>query len=246
MQAYDTTSIDYNPLSDLFNNGGGQFNGDNLGSGGGGFGGGGGGYTGGGNGAYTPTPTPAGNDIKLVLTNISEFKYEMTFDIQNNVYQEDASVNIDSNTINDSLIIKPIVNDNFKTKNYFQLNKAVISKQIDVIDIVQQITPVININPFSTMFGGMGGNSGASGLFNNNSFNFWKVPDTIKTVTVTKKQTKQISGIKLVEFNNDDIATSVIDYEFPLTHTLTFDIERVKESMAVTNTITQAIQFISN
>jgi hypothetical protein len=248
MQAYDTTSIDYNPLGDLFNNGGGYNNGlgENGFNGAGGYTGGGGGYTGGGNGAYTPTPTPVGNDIKLVLTNISEFKYEMTFDIQNNVYQEDASVNIDSNKINDSLIIKPIVNDKFKTTNYFELQKALISKQIDVIDVVQQITPVININPFSSIFGGMSGNTGVSGLFGNSSFNFWKTPETKKTLTVTKKQTKQISGVRLVEFTNSEVIKSVTDYEFPLTKTLNFDIERVKKPVAVTNTITQAIQFISN
>ena len=63
MQAYDTTSIDYTPLNELFVNGGGQFNDTNLGSGGGG------GFTGGGGGGnQIPIPTtPPGNDIKLVL-----------------------------------------------------------------------------------------------------------------------------------------------------------------------------------
>jgi hypothetical protein len=236
----------YDPMRDFLNDG----NNTTLRGGDGGYYGGGGGfnggYTGGGNGAYTPTPTPPGNDIKLTLANISNYQNEMTFDIQNNVYQEGAAVNIDSNKINDSLIIKPIVNDKFKTTNYFELQKALISKQIDVIDVVQQITPVININPFSSIFGGMSGNTGVSGLFGNSSFNFWKTPETKKTLTVTKKQTKQISGVRLVEFTNSEVIKSVTDYEFPLTQTLNFDIERVKTPMAVTNTITQAIQFVSN
>ena len=92
----------------------------------------------------------------------------------------------------------------------------------------------------------MSGNTGVSGLFGNSSFNFWKTPETKKTLTVTKKQTKQISGVRLVEFTNSEVIKSVTDYEFPLTKTLNFDIERVKTPMAVTNTITQAIQFVSN
>jgi hypothetical protein len=233
----------YDPMRDFLNDG----NNTTLRGGDGGYyGGGAGGGFGGDVGMPTPVPTPPGNDIKLVLTNISNYQNEMTFDIQNNVYQEGAAVNIDSNKINDSLIIKPIVNDKFKTTNYFELQKALISKQIDVIDVVQQITPVININPFSSIFGGMSGNTGVSGLFGNSSFNFWKTPETKKTLTVTKKQTKQISGVRLVEFTNSEVIKSVTDYEFPLTKTLNFDIERVKTPMAVTNTITQAIQFISN
>ena len=107
----------YDPMRDFLNDG----NNTTLRGGDGGYyGGGAGGGFGGDVGMPTPVPTPPGNDIKLVLTNISNYQNEMTFDIQNNVYQEGAAVNIDSNKINDSLIIKPIVNDKFKTTNYFE------------------------------------------------------------------------------------------------------------------------------
>jgi hypothetical protein len=161
MQAYDTTSIDYTPLNELFVNGGGQFNDTNLGSGGGG------GFTGGGGGGnQIPIPTtPPGNDIKLVLNNISEFKNQIIFNVQNNVYQEGSTLLIDSNTINDTLFIKPIINDSFKSKNYFELIKTTIPESIVTQDFLPEPTEsVFNFNFGSSMFGGMGGNTGFSGL----------------------------------------------------------------------------------
>jgi hypothetical protein len=240
MQAYDTTSIDYTPLNELFVNGGGQFNDTNLGSGGGG------GFTGGGGGGnQIPIPTtPPGNDIKLVLNNISEFKNQIIFNVQNNVYQEGSTLLIDSNTINDTLFIKPIINDSFKSKNYFELIKTTIPESIVTQDFLPEPTEsVFNFNFGSSMFGGMGGNTGFSGLAGTTMGYLGNTPIGR---FVEKIQTIQVPGVLVQELDGDGNVKGGEFLKFPLTHTLTFDIEHVKESMAVTNTITQAIQFISN
>ena len=83
--------------------------------------------SGGAPGGYTPPTNPPkvkGNDIRITFTNSSIFKNQMTFDVQGQTYQERNSVSIDSNTINDSLLIKPIINDSYISKNYFEFIKT--------------------------------------------------------------------------------------------------------------------------
>jgi len=84
--------------------------------------------SGGAPGGYTPPTNPPkvkGNDIRITFTNSSIFKNQMTFDVQGQTYQETNSVSIDSNTINDSLLIKPTINDGYISKNYFEFKKTV-------------------------------------------------------------------------------------------------------------------------
>ena len=92
--------IDFNPLNDLINSGGGGSN----------------------NGGSTISKIP-GNNIRLTFSNVSQYKNQMTFNIQGQNYNEGFTLSIDSNTINDSLTIKPIVNDGFSIKNYFSIEK---------------------------------------------------------------------------------------------------------------------------
>jgi hypothetical protein len=80
--------------------------------------------TSGNSGGYTPAVKSPGNDLKIFLTNTSQYKGQMTFNVQNQNYNEGTSIAIDSNTINDSLLIKPIVNDGYTLKNYFQFVKG--------------------------------------------------------------------------------------------------------------------------
>lgn len=241
MQAYDTTSIDYTPLNELFVNGGGQFNDSDLGRGGSG------GTTGGGGGNQIPVPTtPPGNDIKLVLNNISEFKNQITFNVQNNVYQEGSTLLIDSNTINDTLFIKPIINDSFKSKNYFELIKTTIPESIITQDFLPEFTEsVFNFNFASSIAGGMGGNTGFSGL---NGINMGYLGNPSGGRFVERKQTIQVPGVLIQQLDGDGNVKGGEFLKFPLTHTLNFDLEKItiKKDEVVTNTITQTIQFISN
>ena len=71
------------------------------------------------------TPNVIGNDIRITFTNSTNFKNQMTFNVQGQTYQETNSVSIDSNTINDSLLIKPTINDGYVSKNYFEFKKTV-------------------------------------------------------------------------------------------------------------------------
>ncbi len=226
----------YNPMGELLNDG-------SL-SGGGAFGG--GGNSGGGFGGDVGMPVPVpksttGSDIKLNLSNISEFKNQITFNIQNNVYQEGATVLIDSNTINDTLLIKPIVNDNFKSKNYSALVKTVIPKYIRTSEWVTDYGGNFGFNAGSSMFGGMGGNSGFGGM---GYYDGWN-GGGINTRLVEKTESVNIPGIKIQQFNGDNVYQGSTDYELPLTTDLQFDLDKVAVKV-VTNTITQAIQFISN
>ena len=241
MQAYDTTSIDYTPLNELFVNGGGQFNDSDLGRGGSG------GTTGGGGGNQIPVPTtPPGNDIKLVLNNISEFKNQITFNVQNNVYQEGSTLLIDSNTINDTLFIKPIINDSFKSKNYFELIKTTIPESIITQDFLPEFTEsVFNFNFASSIAGGMGGNTGFSGL---NGINMGYLGNPSGGRFVERIQTIQVPGVLIQQLDGGGNVKGGEFLKFPLTHTLNFDLEKItiKKDEVVTNTITQTIQFISN
>jgi len=194
MIAYDTTSIDFNPLFDLTNTDGGM-NGT-----GGGFGGGGGGGT------YIP-PTPPGNDIRLTFTNLSQYKNQMTFNVQGQIYQETNSAVIDSNTINDILIIKPIVNDEYTLKNYFELRKKLITKKIITNDWVVDYNN-FGIDPASSLYGY--GNSGLGNL----PIGRW----------VEKIETTQISGIVLNNYNSNNELQGTQEYELPINIDLGFDI----------------------
>jgi len=217
----------------------------------GGYLGGGGGYSGGGgfgggeSGFPTPVPTtPPGNDIKLFLNNISEFKNQVTFDVQNNVYQEGGTLLVDSNKINDRLFIKPIVNDKFKIKNYFEVIKTTIPESIITTEWVSEYTEsAFNFDFASSMMGGMGGNTGYSGL----GYNLGYLGNPTGGRWINKTQTVQSSGVLIQELNIDGTIKGKDFLKLPLTHTLNFDIEQVKKAAAViTNTVTQAIQFTSN
>jgi len=112
----------YNPLDDL--NGGG---GGNTGGGGGD-----GGMSRGGGKIENPI-------IKIFLKNISTFKNKMTFNVQGQNYDETSTIVIDANTINDTLIIKPIVNDEFTLKNWFEIEKVVVSNAILINGVYETI-----------------------------------------------------------------------------------------------------------
>jgi len=71
------------------------------------------------------SPKVRGNDIRITFKNSTNFKNQMTFDVQGQTYQETNSVSIDSNTINDSLLIKPTINDGYISKNYFEFKKTI-------------------------------------------------------------------------------------------------------------------------
>lgn len=102
-----------------------------------------------------PIPTtPIGNDIKISLTNLFEIKNQMTFNVQGQTFQEGSSVALDSNTINDELIIKPIVNDSYRSKNYYGIKKTLTAKEIVVTDggVGKDSGGVGNINRTETIY----------------------------------------------------------------------------------------------
>lgn len=227
MRAYDTTSIDYNPLGEL--TGGGINNNFDGGLGaGGGLGGPNGGPIGG---EYTPTiPTSrAGNDISLVLNNISEFKNQISFNVQNNVYQEDSKVLIDSNTINDTLLIKSIVNDNFKPKNYFGLVKTLIPNIIVTRDWIYEYDNFT----FDTQSFTYGTNNYSMG---NPTGGHW----TEKTESV------QTPGISIQQFDSNDILQSSQNYALPLTTNLGFDLENISVPIVRTQKRIQNVYVVTN
>ena len=247
MQAYDTTSIDYNPLGDLFNNGNDGYNyarggnGFNLGGMGGYLGGGGGLYNGG-NGAYTPAPTPPGNDIKITLVNNSNFNNQMSFNIQNLVYNEGNQVVIDSKTINNELIIKPTLNDGFTIKNYYGLKTAMIDTSIQVIDLVEK-TPVITNTGFS-FFGlpNISSNFNLGGIFGS-AFNLLGLNKN-ETTTVTKTQIVKKPGITLTTYDVNGGVQGTTNYTLPQTLDLGFDISANK-SIKTTKRI-QSVFLVTN
>jgi hypothetical protein len=98
------------------------------------------------------SPTLENNtDIKLFFTNISSFKNKMTFNIQNSLYFEGSSALLNYNTINDVLILQPIVEDGFKSTNYWKLEKALINKDIEINGIIETIkVSGLIVSEFST------------------------------------------------------------------------------------------------
>jgi hypothetical protein len=237
--AYDTTSIDYNPLNNLFNNDG---TGGGMNGSGGGYNGYGGGYGGGGNGAYTPTPTSPGNDIKVTLVNSSNFNNQMTFNVQNLVYNEGSQVLIDSNTINNELIIKPTLNDGFTIKNYYGLKKGMIDTSIQVIDVVPK-PPVVANTGFS-FFGlpNISSNFNLGGIFGS-AFNLLGLNKN-ETTTITKTQIVKKSGITLTTYDVNGGVQGTKDYILPQTIELAFDISANK-SIKTTKRI-QSVFLVTN
>ena len=135
---------------------------------------------GGGNVETTPPQTIPGNDIRFTFSNLSQYKNQMTFNVQGQSYQETNSVSIDSNTINDTLIIKPSVNDNYTLKNYFELRKKLVTKEIITREWVLDFT----IDAASSLYGygnGLGSQLGGH----------WE----------EKVQTTQITGIVINNYN---------------------------------------------
>jgi hypothetical protein len=240
MLAYDTTSIDFNPLNNL-SNGDGYNNGlgENGFSGAGGYMGGGGGFIGD-VGMPTPVPTSPGNDIKVTLTNISKFNNQMSFNVQNNVYSEGSQVLINSNTINDELYIKPSINDSFKLKNYYGLKKGMINTSINVIDVVAKppvvtrknifginISSNINLKPFGSAFNFLGLNKN-------------------ETTTVTKKQIVKKPGIILTTYNENGSVQSTKDYTLPQTIELGFDLDAIDKPIIATYKRIQNVLVVTN
>jgi len=226
MIAYDINSIDYNPLSDL--TGGGMNNNFDGGLSNGNTGGGMGGSNGGG---YTPIiPSSSyGNDISLVLNNVSEFKNQISFNVQNNVYQENSKVLIDSNTINDSLLIKPIVNDSFKTKNYFELVKTLITNNIVTIDLVYDY----NTFTFDTQ----------SFVYGTNNY---AIGNPIGSHRVEKTESVNVPGILIKEFDSNNSLQGSKKYPLPLTTNLDFDLENISVPIVRTQKRIQNVYVVTN
>jgi hypothetical protein len=195
----------YNPLDSLLDEGSGGGGGSTGG------GGGGGGSTGGG--TVIP-PTPPGNNIKLTLKNISKHPNQMRFDVQNSTYNENTQVDIDSNTINDSLVIKPIVSDTFIPQNYYQLNKTLVSKIIITNDWVVDYNN-FGIDPASSLYG-----FGTSGLgsLGNLPIGRW----------VEKSETVQVPGITIGEYNSNNTLQGSVEYQLPIDTNLEFDLVQIE------------------
>ena len=192
-----------NPIESLLNNDGAGF-GDSYGGDGTGFGGGSGG--GGGTGGSDIPPTPPGNNIKLKLNNISKHPNQIRFEIQGNTYNENTEVLIDSNTINDSLVIKPIISDLFISQNYYQLTKTLVDKIIITNDWVVDYNN-FGIDPASSLYGY--GNSGLGNL----PIGRW----------VEKTENVKVPGITIDEYNANGILASE-EYELPIDTNLDFDL----------------------
>ena len=195
----------YNALDYLLNPDGGDgtgfgdsYGGDGTGFGGGGNTGGGGGSTGGG-GTNIP-PSPPGNDIKLRLNNISIHPNQMRFNVQGNTYNESTEILIDSNTISDSLVIKPIVSDLFIPQNYYQLNKTLVNKVI----ITRELELDLRIDAASSLYG-YGDTNQIGGRW------------------VEKSQSVQVTGITIDEYNGNGILGSQ-EYELPINTNLDFNL----------------------
>ena len=189
----------YNPLDYLLNPDDGNGGGSGLGGPSGGAGG----------STYIP-PTPSGNDIKLRLNNISKHPNQMRFNVQNNTYNESTEILIDSNTINDSLVIKPIVSDVFIPQNYYQLNKTLVNKVIITNDWVVDYNN-FGIDPASSLYGY--GNSGLGNL----PIGRW----------VEKSESVQVTGITIDEYNGNGILGSK-EYELPIDTNLDFELDAVQ------------------
>jgi hypothetical protein len=201
---------------------------------------------GGGGGSSAPTVSTAPTfDIKLTLKNGTSVPNVFTFDVQNRTYNENAVVELNSNTLNDVLRITPTPRDNFEAINRFEIVKKVIEKQVVVNDVVFDYSPSFNFDPASSILGGMGGNSGFSGLgFANNV--------ELRNIDYTKRkelsQTIRVNGVSVNEYDNNNLLLNSTDYEFAANIVLDFKgkTKTVVTKSVQTYTRTQTIQFSSN
>lgn len=202
--------------------------------------------SGGGGSNSTPTVSTAPTfDVKLTLKNATPVPNVFTFDIQNKTYNENAVVELNSNTINDVLKINPTPRDNFQPTNRFEIVRKTIEKTVLVDDIVIDFSNTFNFDPASSILGGMGGNTGFSGL------GFLNKP-LLSNVDYTKrKQTSQTittNGISVIEYDNNGLVLNSTDYELAANIVLDFKgtNKTVSTKTIQTYTRTQSIQFVSN
>ena len=184
-------------------------------------------------------------DIKLTLRNSTQVPNVFTFNIQNRTYNENSLVELNSNTINDVLQINPTPRDNFQPTNRFEIVKKVIDKNILVSDVILETPSTFNFDPASSIFGGMGGNTGFSGL----GFLNTPLPSNIDyTRRKEVSQTIKVNGISVNEYDNNNLLLNSTDYELSANIVLDFKGENNKVANKVTKTYsrTQSIQFVSN
>lgn len=201
---------------------------------------------GGGGGSSAPTVSTAPIfDIKLTLKNGTNVPNVFTFNFQNKQYNENAIVELNSNTLNDVLRINPTPRDNFESTNRFEIVKKLIEKKVLVKDVVLDYSPTFNFDPASSIFGGMGGNSGFSGLgFVNNLI----PPKVDYTNRKEISQVIKVNGVSVNEYDTNNILLSSTDYELAANIVLDF---KGKQKTVVTKSVqtytrTQSIQFSSN
>ena len=182
------------------------------------------GLGGGGNGAYTPTVSTSPTfDVKLTLRNATTIPNVFTFDVQNKTYNENATIELNSNTLNDVLKINPTARDNFEPTNRFEIVKKLIEKKILVNDIVIDFSSAFNFDPASSLFGGMSGNTGFSGLgygtIGYGDAPIQNRPDFNKRREIS--QTIKVNGVAVNEYNNDGLLLNSTEY--PLAANIVMD-----------------------
>jgi hypothetical protein len=203
-------------------------------------------YGGGGGGNTPPTvSTTPTFDVKLTLRNATAVPNVFTFDVQNRTYNENATVELNSNTLNDVLRINPTARDNFEPTNRFEIVKKLIEKQILVKDVIDYQPYAFNLDPASSLFGGMGGNTGFSGLgFINTPIP--SRPDLNKFTEIS--QTIKVNGVAVNEYDNNNLLLTSTDY--PLAANIVLDFKGTNKTTVTkvtqTYTRTQSIQFTSN
>ena len=206
------------------------------------------GLGGGGNGAYTPTVSTSPTfDVKLTLRNATTIPNVFTFDVQNKTYNENATIELNSNTLNDVLKINPTARDNFEPTNRFEIVKKLIEKKILVNDIVIDFSSAFNFDPASSLFGGMSGNTGFSGLgygtIGYGDAPIQNRPDFNKRREIS--QTIKVNGVAVNEYNNDGLLLNSTEY--PLAANIVLDFSgKTKTKTIQTYSRTQSIQFTSN
>ena len=101
-------------------------------------------YGGGGGGGNTPptVSTAPTFDVKLTLRNATAVPNVFTFDVQNRTYNENATVELNSNTLNDVLRVNPTARDNFQATNRFEIVKKLIEKKI-LVSIINDLENII-------------------------------------------------------------------------------------------------------
>ena len=204
-------------------------------------------YGGGGGGGNTPptVSTAPTFDVKLTLRNATAVPNVFTFDVQNRTYNENATVELNSNTLNDVLRVNPTARDNFQPTNRFEIVKKLIEKKILVKDVIDYQPYAFNLDPASSLFGGMGGNTGFSGLgFINTPIP--SRPDLNKFTEIS--QIIKVNGVEVNEYDNNNLLLTSADY--PLAANIVLDFKGTNKTIVTkvtqTYTRTQSIQFTSN